>query len=186
MCMLVNILIFWSVYASLLKELCIFPVELNSTTFCLQWYHVHVIYMIFRFREKTRRLRLCFEIRFWVQYFHWYPVVWKFFILPVWAGSLSPGTRWGCICKGDGLALLDHYSLPSCAHAHCWTWTMLSGSRLLSQSLRKMLSLTVSFFSPTRTPHLEEAHKIKNKRNQKVRWEGLCNRWLTEWGVNFI
>ena len=94
------------------------------------------------------------------------------FILPVWAGSLSPDTRWDCICKGGGPVLLDHYSLPSCAHAHCWTWKKLSGSRLLSRSLRKMLSQTVSFFSPTRTPHLEEAHKIKIREIKSERGGG--------------
>lgn len=112
----------------------------------------------FSFREKTRRLR-CSNTIFGS--FSLISCCENLFILPVWAGSLSPDSRWGCICKGGGPALLDHYSLPSCAHAHCWTWKMLSGSRLLSQSLRMMLSLTVSFFSPTRTPHLEEAHKIK-------------------------
>lgn len=118
----------------------------------------------FSFREKRRRWR-CSNTD-WV--FHWNPVA-KIFILPVWAGSLTLDTRWGCICKGDGPALLDHYSLPSFAHAHCWTWKMLSGSRLLSLSLRKMLSLTVSFFSPTRTPHLEEAHKIKIREIKRER-----------------
>lgn len=100
----------------------------------------------------------------------------KMFILPVWAGSLSLDTRWGCICKGGGPALLDHYSLPSCAHVHCWTWKMLSGSRLLSQSLRRMLSLTVSFFSPTRTPHLEEAHKIKIREIKSERGGPVCEK----------
>lgn len=59
-----------------------------------------------------------FKARIW---FSWIFPDAKMFILPVWAGSLSPDTRWGCICKGGGPELLDHYSLPSCAHVHCWT-----------------------------------------------------------------
>lgn len=39
-----------------------------------------------------------------------------------------------------------------------------------------MLSLTVSFFSPTRTPHLEEAHKIKIREIKSERGGPVCEK----------